>query len=82
MEEMAERILEMLMQAHIRAITDLYREVPEAFNFSFLAALKVVLDALLPTMSDHDRELYEGVLNASEVMVILLPRPKEREEDQ
>lgn len=70
MEEMANAFIEKLIQTHINAIADLYSVLPEELEFTFLVALKVVLDNLLPTLSDHDRELYDDILEASETTVI------------
>ena len=79
MEEMAERFLEMVIQTNINDIAKLYSQVPDELNFSFLVAMKVALDSLLPSLSDHDRELYDAVLAASETVVIKIPRRMEEQ---
>ena len=77
MEEIVDFLLEGMIQANIKAIARLYSAVPDEFNFAFLASMKVLLDGLLPTLSESDRELYDKILERSELTVIMIPKPPE-----
>lgn len=79
---MIEAFLQSAMKHHINDIRDLYCDVPDTFRFIFLAALKVMLDSLLPLLSEHDRHLYEMIIEGSQTVVIKMPKRKEDDDEE
>lgn len=72
-----ETFFQSAMERHIKEFQQLFNAVPGPFRFIFLAAMKVTLEALLPTLSDSDREIYDGILAGSRTIVVSVPKPRE-----
>ena len=67
-----EKIIERVVQRYVTQLQDLYNDVPDLFDWAFLAAMSVFLAALLPHLDPAARDLYDEVIGKSETMI--LPR--------
>ena len=70
MDELIDKIMEAIVQAYVTQFQDLFNRVPHEFDFAFLVAMKVTLEALLPGLSEEDRELYDFMVRNSETLVM------------
>ena len=83
-DDVVHEIVDMVVQRHITDLVDLYNEVPQQFDWAFLAAMKVTLEALLPRLSITDLAIYEHVVGNSQTTVLLSmfdPRRSREEAD-
>ena len=73
MDEKAKAFLSFIgaaVQTNIHDIMDLYKTVPDEFAFTFLVGTKLVTEALVPTLSETDKALYDALINNAEIITI------------
>lgn len=71
------RFIESCIRVNTDDVMQVYDKIPEEFSFTFLVALKVLHDGLLPTLNERDRQLYDKIMEHSETVVIKIPRKEE-----
>lgn len=67
-----EKIIERVVQHYVTDLQDMYNDVPDIFEWAFLAAMRAFLDAMLPHMASEQRALFDEVVNNAETQI--LPR--------